>query len=122
MSEKTCYIVGAAPDEHIDFTSQTGDLVVAADGGLAYLERLGIMPDVVLGDFDSLGYMPSYANVLPYPKEKDDTDMMLAVRYGLDKGYRNFVLYGGLGDVLTIRLPTCKRLHIWRDKARGVCC
>ena len=70
------------------------DFVIAADGGLVHTQGLGITPDGVLGDFDSLGFVPEGANV--YPVEKDDTDAMLAVRLGLQKGFREFVLYGSL--------------------------
>lgn len=71
-----------------------GDLVIAADGGYRYLADLGITPDIVLGDFDSLGYVPENSRV--FPVEKDDTDAMLAVRCGLEQGYKDFVLYGTL--------------------------
>jgi thiamine pyrophosphokinase len=70
------------------------DLVIAADGGLVHARSAGVEPDVILGDFDSLGYVPEGSRV--YPVEKDDTDAMLAVRWGLEKGCRDFVLYGGL--------------------------
>lgn len=70
------------------------DVCIAADGGLRHLEQLGQNPDVILGDFDSLGYVPQKANV--FPVEKDDTDAMLAVRKGLELGCNRFVLYGAL--------------------------
>ena len=70
------------------------DFVIAADGGLAHTQTLGIIPNEILGDFDSLGFTPEGANV--FPVEKDDTDAMLAVRRGLALGYREFVLYGSL--------------------------
>ena len=70
------------------------DHVIAADGGLKHTEKLGIPPDEILGDFDSLGYIPADSRV--FPVEKDDTDAMLAVRRGLDLGYREFILYGSL--------------------------
>lgn len=70
------------------------DFVIAADGGLAHTNRLGIVPNEVLGDFDSLGFTPEGANV--FPVEKDDTDAMLAVRRGLALGYQEFILYGSL--------------------------
>ena len=70
------------------------DFVIAADGGLAHTQKLGIVPQVVLGDFDSLGYVPTEAQV--FPVEKDDTDAILAARAGLQKGCREFVIYGGL--------------------------
>lgn len=70
------------------------DFVIAADGGLRHLEALGIRPDEILGDFDSLGYIPTDSRV--YPVRKDDTDAMLAIRRGLSLGYRSFFLYGGM--------------------------
>lgn len=70
------------------------DLVIAADGGLRHTKSLGVQPGVILGDFDSLGYVPKDSKI--FPCEKDDTDAMLAVRCGLDAGYRNFVIYGGV--------------------------
>ena len=70
------------------------DYIIAADGGFAHVEKLGLKADAVLGDFDSLGYVPENANI--FPVEKDDTDAMLAVRHGLQRGYREFLLYGGL--------------------------
>ena len=73
---------------------QQDDYIIAADGGYAHVQNLGITPHCLLGDFDSLGYAPDMA--LVYPVKKDDTDAMLAVRRGLELGYREFVLYGTL--------------------------
>ena len=70
------------------------ELIIAADGGLTHLENLGRTPTVILGDFDSLGYTPEGAQV--FPVEKDDTDSMLALRHGLNKGCDRFILYGAL--------------------------
>jgi thiamine pyrophosphokinase len=70
------------------------DFILAADGGLTHLQKLGIEPHEILGDFDSLGYVPQDARV--FPVEKDDTDAMLAARRGLELGYREFLFYGSL--------------------------
>ena len=91
---KKCVIFCAAEFEKLAEPIDRSDLVIAADGGLRHTRMLGITPDVILGDFDSLGYAPAGANV--FPVEKDDTDAMLAVRRGLDLGYRDFLLYGSL--------------------------
>ena len=89
---------------------ETGDYVIAADGGYAHVQALGIKPDCLLGDFDSLGYVPDKA--LVYPVKKDDTDAMLAVRRGLELGYREFVLYGTLdGPRLDHTLANVQLLH-----------
>ena len=90
----SCIIFCTAGFEALARPIGAGDHVIAADGGLRHTRKLGITPDTVLGDFDSLGFTPEGANV--FPVEKDDTDAMLAVRRGLQLGYREFLLYGSL--------------------------
>lgn len=89
-----CVIFCAGELDGILEPIRPGDFVIAADGGLAHTRALDIRPDLILGDFDSLGYVPEGAEVSPV--EKDDTDAMLAVRRGLALGYREFLLYGSL--------------------------
>jgi len=89
-----CIIFCAAGFDGLVQPLEKEDFVIAADGGLAHTEALDIVPQEILGDFDSLGFTPEGANV--FPVEKDDTDAMLAVRRGLALGYREFVLYGSL--------------------------
>ncbi len=91
---RTCLIFCAGAFSALVEPAGEGDCILAADGGLVHVNRLGLTPDVILGDFDSLGYVPQGATV--YPVEKDDTDSMLAVRQGLAMGFRRFVLYGAL--------------------------
>ena len=91
---KNCVIFCAGGFEKLIEPIAETDLVIAADGGLAHTRALGLQPDVVLGDFDSLGFVPEGAQV--FPVEKDDTDAMLAIRLGLEKGCKRFVIYGGL--------------------------
>lgn len=95
--EKICYLFGAMDPENVFFASKNNQLIIAADGGLRHLEARGIAPDYIVGDFDSLGRVPAGDNIIRHPVEKDDTDMMLAIKTGLSLGCRTFVLYGGLG-------------------------
>ena len=97
----TCYIYGAMPCGSTE-KLEKGDLLIAADGGYAYLQ--GQKPDLVVGDFDSLGYVPEGEQIIRHPVQKDDTDMLLAVREGLKRGYRKFVLYGGIGGLSLIHI------------------
>jgi len=90
----TCVIFCAAEFDALARPITGRDYVIAADGGLRHVQALGIVPDEILGDFDSLGFTPAGASV--FPVEKDDTDTMLAVRRGLELGYREFVLYASL--------------------------
>lgn len=100
MEEKVCYIVGAGSFDGLLEHPGSGDLVIAADGGYQYLKGIGIEPDVLMGDFDSLEQMPEHAHLFRHPREKDDSDMALAAFYGAEQGYRRFFLYGGLGGRL----------------------
>lgn len=91
---KTCIIFCAAEFDGLLFPIPEDALVIAADGGLRHTQALGLQPDVILGDFDSLGYVPGDSRV--FPVEKDDTDTMLAVKLALDRGCDFFVFYGAL--------------------------
>lgn len=95
-----CYIFGAMPVTSFEFEINKNDLVIAADAGINNLNRLRIEADVVIGDFDSLGYIPRHSNTIIHPVEKDDTDTMLAVKSGFEKGYKNFRIFGGTGGRL----------------------
>ena len=91
---KTCIIFCAAEFDGLLSPIPEDALVIAADGGLRHTQALGLRPQVILGDFDSLGYIPDDSQV--YPVEKDDTDAMLAVRVGLERGCDRFLFYGAM--------------------------
>lgn len=94
--EKICYIVGAGEDYGMNFSLRSGDFLIAADGGFSLLSKIGMKTDLVVGDFDSLGgEIPENARVLP--AEKDVTDVFEAVRLGMERGFKIFVIYGGTG-------------------------
>ena len=95
--DPVCYIVGAAPLDGRLPHPKTGDLLIAADAGYAALRDAGLTPDLVIGDFDSLGAAPEHPNVISHSPIKDDTDLILAVRWAFARGYRVFELYGVLG-------------------------
>lgn len=90
----TCIIFCAAGFDGLIAPIAPGDYIIAADGGLRHVQSLGLEPNSIIGDFDSLGYIPEHGVV--YPVEKDDTDSMLAVRLGLERGFRRFLIYGGM--------------------------
>ena len=92
-----CYIVGASDTEGIYINRREDDYVIAADAGYSALVKMGISPDMVVGDMDSLGTIPEVENLIRHPVEKDDTDTALALAEGFKRGYRDFVIYGGLG-------------------------
>ena len=118
MEAGICYVVGAGEFCPRGLTPGPGDLVIAADGGFAALEGLGRSPDLVVGDFDSLGHRPDHPHVVALPVEKDDTDMHSAIRLGWERGYRAFRLYGGTGGRIDHTLANIQSLA-WLASQRG---
>jgi len=116
-----CYIIGAYHGEDAVILPTSRDFVIAADGGYAALDTLGVKADLVVGDFDSLGYVPEAEEIVQHPVRKDDTDTLLAIRLGLERGYRNFVITGALGGRLDHTFANLQALLFLRDHgARGL--
>lgn len=95
-----CYIVGAAGSKGVDFIRKADDCVIAADGGYDNLKRCGMLPDILVGDFDSINDSDVDVNgmeIIKYPTKKDDTDVFIAVKLAMEKDYKDIVFYGVLG-------------------------
>lgn len=99
---KKCFIFGAGEYGELSLGKDgvKNALVIAADGGYGYTSAHEIEPDIIIGDFDSLGYIPDGKNVVKMPAEKDDTDMIAAIRKALEYGCSEIIIYGALGGRL----------------------
>ncbi|MBO5571760.1 MAG: thiamine diphosphokinase [Ruminococcus sp.] len=74
------------------------ECVICADSGYKHAKRLGIVPDVIVGDFDSYdGELPEGAEVIRTIPEKDDTDTLMAIKKAISLGYKELFLFGALG-------------------------
>ena len=116
-----CFIIGAGPFYGLPVAPGPEDVVLAADGGYRHCQTAGITPDLLLGDFDSLSVQPDFPNILRVPVEKDDTDTMLAVKTGLERGETEFHIYGGMGGRRTDHTVANFQalLYLARRGARG---
>lgn len=92
-----CYVIGAGECESIGIEKKEDDFVIAADGGLKYLQSANIVPDLIIGDFDSFGAIPDYDNVIKLNPVKDITDTDAAIKIGIEKGFEEFEIYGATG-------------------------
>lgn len=73
-------------------------LVICADGGIRHAERIGIMPDVIIGDNDSRQSAYEGAKeIFVYPTRKDYTDTQLCVDCAIERGCNKIELLGGMG-------------------------
>jgi thiamine pyrophosphokinase len=110
-TDPRCFIVGAGTNDVIPPAPQASDIVIAADGGLDFLEQIHLPADFVIGDFDSASHTPAHSDsTIALPSEKDDTDMTSAVKLGWSKGFRQFHIYGGLGGRLDHTLANIQLL------------
>lgn len=81
-----------------------GDLVICCDSGMRHAKALGIRPDYIVGDFDSVApevleyYRAQEIPVQQFPARKNETDMELGVLLALELGATELVLFGGIGD------------------------
>lgn len=92
------------------YAPQYGDYVLCADGGWQLAQRLGVRPDLVIGDFDS-SPEPEGVPVERLPTIKDDTDTMQCVKRGLEMGYDDFLIVGGFGGRFDHTLANIQTLH-----------
>lgn len=123
-----CIMMCSGEFSPIEIRKEPGDWVIAVDGGLRYLMQCGIEPDFLLGDFDSLDetYAPIVAKYRAMGEEhfrqlpvvKDDTDTMAAARLGIEKGFREFLIYGATGGRLDHTMANIQTM-VWIHRSGG---
>ncbi len=89
--------------------------IICADKGYDTAKEHGLKADMILGDFDSLGYVPKLSGVKIYPSAKDDTDTMLAVKHALEEGMNDIRIYGALGGRLDHTIAALQTLKYISD-------
>ncbi|MBQ8960128.1 MAG: thiamine diphosphokinase [Ruminococcus sp.] len=88
--------LGSKPTKEY-FRSRQG-FVICADSGYKHAKKLGLRPDIIVGDFDSYkGRLPENTEIIRTVPEKDDTDALMALKIAIERGYRAIWLYGALG-------------------------
>ncbi len=112
-----CFIFAAGDKpERLPILPGEGDLVIAADAGYQTCCGFGIVPTLVLGDFDSMEAPEDFENILRVPVEKDDTDTFLAAKLGVEKGCKTFHLYGGAGGDRPDHTLANLQMLLWLSK------
>lgn len=102
------------------------DFIICADGGLKFAKKLGLKPDVLIGDFDSLGRKEIYnveksgTRIFKFPPEKDKTDTQLALEYALSNGAKEIIMLGSLGGRIDHLLANLHFLRLGIKKGVGI--
>jgi thiamine pyrophosphokinase len=94
--------------EHSDYKEyfDSSDIIICCDGGAAHLRKFNILPDVLLGDFDSISgddynYFKNKAvKIIKFPIKKDVTDAEIAVDFAIDEGCTDITIIGAIGSRL----------------------
>ncbi|MCL1924192.1 MAG: thiamine diphosphokinase [Defluviitaleaceae bacterium] len=108
------YLLGKIKDDLSD-----GMFIICADSGYDYALKMGIAPNVVLGDFDSIkSEVPKSA--LNYPTKKDKTDTELALDYAIEKGAKHITLLGALGTRVDHSLANIMLLFHYRESGAHI--
>lgn len=96
-----CVIISSSPKIEISFLRDevlSDDFIICADGGYKHAEKAGLVPNIIIGDFDS-AEVPSNTNatILKLPIKKDDTDTFSCVKEALSRGFDEIIIFGGTG-------------------------
>jgi len=105
---------------------QPTDLLIAADGGARHCRALGLTPHLVIGDFDSLAadeldaLEQAGAVLKRHPRDKDETDLELALLEAAARGATTLIVFGAFGgrldmtlaNLLLLRHPKLAKVHI----------
>lgn len=116
----TCYIFGGGDFDGFFDLIDEDDFVIGADKGYDYLKSLEINPNLIIGDFDS-SKEPDFKEKIKLNPEKDMTDTYAAIEEGIKKGYKNFIVYGGLGGRLSHSLANIKIAQDFKKRGVDIC-
>lgn len=95
---KRAVVFSAVPVEpEMSVYLQPGDFIVACDAGYRNAAKLGVRPDLIVGDFDSAPQPQTDRQTIVLPHVKDDTDTQFAAKWLVEHGYKEVVLLGALG-------------------------
>lgn len=100
---KRCVIIGGADIGRYDRIRtylREDDFFICCDSGLKHQKGLGIIPNLIVGDFDSYENPRLDIETIVLPREKDDTDTVYAVKEALKRGFQDFLLLGVIGGRL----------------------
>lgn len=118
----TCYIITAYINGKIsDFINkEEKPFILCADGGYRFAKQENIIPNLIIGDFDSFREnISSEIQTIHYPSEKDDTDTMLCVKYAVEKEFDKICIIGGMGGRLDHTLSNLQSMawaiNFWKE-------
>lgn len=129
MKSRRCLILsGGIIEDYVLIKGfcQDGDYIICADGGARHAGNMGLKPDLIMGDFDTLTeielmqFSAMGSEIMPYPREKDFTDTHIALLEGIKRGFKEIIILAALGgrldhalaNVMLLALPEAEEIDI----------
>ena len=103
------------------------DLIICADGGANHLKKMGILPHVIIGDFDSLSpqnkifFEKNNLKIIKHSSDKDATDTELAADFAIEQNYNDITFIGVTGtrlDHTIANIFLLKKMAAFKKKCR----
>lgn len=116
---KRCFIIAGGDFDGFFDEICENDLVITADKGFRFAEKENIRIDYAIGDFDSTD-RPDFKNIIALNPIKDFTDTVAAIRLAMEKGYRDIIIYGGLGGRESHTISNIKTLLHYKKKGVNI--
>ncbi len=123
---KRCVIIGGGEIADTQFLNKNildDDFVICCDAGFLHAKKAGIVPELIVGDFDSADMPKTHIETIMLPREKDDTDSFFAAKEGLRREFKRFLLLGVTGGRLDHTLGAISILEfLQKSGAYGEIC
>ena len=117
-------ILGGGKIDNVDFYRSfisDDDYIICADSGYDSALKLGITPNILIGDMDSLQSKVTDTKTVQYPARKDMTDGQLAVEYAIENDFEEIIMIGFIGSRMDHTLTNISFLdRINSEKKYGV--
>lgn len=117
---KKCYIFAGGDFDGFFDKIKKDDLIIGADKGYTYIEKIGLKPDLIIGDFDSSN-VPDFNKKIILNPQKDVTDLYAGLEIAFKKGYKDTIIYGGLGGRLSHTIGNIKIMEEFIKKGVNIC-
>ncbi|MDD7306435.1 MAG: thiamine diphosphokinase [Peptoniphilaceae bacterium] len=111
----TCYLVGGGDFDGFFDKLDKSDYIIGVDKGYTKLKKFGLEADLIIGDFDS-AIEPVFPRKIKLKPEKDMTDTYAGLEIGIKKGYKKFIVYGGLGGRLSHTIANIRMAYEFKKK------
>lgn len=115
---KKCVIVSGAPESDLSYYNDYLDncFIICADSGYLKCQKLGIKPDLIIGDFDSSPVAEVDCEIITLQVRKNDSDTFHCVKVAVDRGYNDITILGGIGSRIDHTYSNILSLNYCLDK------